>query len=110
MIEDHQNNVKAAAKDAVAAARRTAQKREQLAADAVNGAEEAALHSAQERTRRVPRAKRKSGRITQYPLPSPDVNAEVKLLKSMASGKPLEEEELHVLAAMSIRHHEITRR
>jgi len=82
---------------------RLASKRRQLTEDLVGEAENVALQSAKRMAYGPHHA---LGR----PWMKTDVNQEVKLLKTLASGADLSPDDLNVLAAMSIRHHETTKR
>lgn len=108
VIHEHESLIEAARRQAVAAAKQGARKREALAHTAVEDAEGHALHSAQQQLRRT--GTTMSDERGAEPDFHDTIDDEVKLLKLLASGSHLKEDDVHVLGAMSIRHHEITRR
>jgi len=94
----------------LAGAKRAASRRERLAHAAVGQAERMARQSARARARGISRNAKWGSQRLSHPYANTNIHDEVKLLKSMASGAALTQQELHVLGAMSIGHHETTLR
>jgi len=107
-MRDRATAVRGAEAAAVLGAKRSIRQRKRMLGETVKTVEEAAIRQAKAEVGR----ERKPGGSEPYSASynSADVNEEVALLKSMASGGDLSEKELHILAAMSIRHHETTRK
>ena len=87
-------------------AKKDAQTRRSRVHEAVRRAEQVELEAAKkEANKAAPSLQRLS-----HPYPKAGVNEEVSMLKTLAGGGDLTHDEIHVLAGMSIRHHETTRR
>jgi len=87
-------------------AKQAAQVRKNKISDAVRSAEKVELDAAKSEARKkLPKNTRLS-----HPYPKAEVNEELTMLKTLASGGDLSHDEIHVLAGMSIRHHETTKR
>lgn len=107
-MRDRDKAVRGAEAAAVRGAMRSIGQRKRMLGESIKAAEAAAIRQAKDEAHR----KRKPGFSEPYSATynSANVNEEVALLKSIAGGSDLSEKELHILAAMSIRHHETTRR